>query len=287
MKRRLLYLLAGLLTAGLLSGCSTLGTVIKAGGHAAGYSDLEDMGSSMEKANRDFTEEEKYYIGRTVAATLMADSPLLANAKLTDYVNAVGTTLVLASSRPELFHGYHFAVLDSDKVNAYACPGGFLFITRGLLFTCHTEDELAGVLAHEISHIVLDHPIQAIQASHQRAALTSLVKFGVRKAGESYDEVTQLTGVFDNVVKDVVQAVGQGYSRDKEQEADHMAVDLTVQAGYSPLALASVLDRMESGSSTHGDPKVRAAAVRAASPAAVADNPGETLRGQRFEKSKK
>lgn len=258
-------LTACVLVLAVLPSCSTLGTIAKIGGAATGYSDLVDMGESMEKADRKFSEEEKYYIGRTVAATLLSEDGWLDRAALTRYLNQVGGTLALASERPEMFRGYHFAVLDAPaKVNAFACPGGFLFISSGLLRLCRTEDELAAVLAHEIAHIIAEHPMEAIQASHQRAAVASLLKFGAKKVGEQNEDVAQLSGLFDNVVKDVVKAVAQGYSRDKERQADLMAVDILGKAGYPPQALAAVLGRMDAKSCYHGDPKVRAADVTAA-----------------------
>ncbi len=277
------FALAALL---VLPGCATLGTAIKMGGAVSGYSELVDMGTSMEKASREFTEEEKYYIGRTVAATLLSEDPWRDQPALTEYVNAVGQTLVLASPRPEVFHGYHFAVLNvPGKINAYACPGGFLFITSGLLRLCRNEDELAAVLAHELAHIAAGHPMQAIQASHEREAVASLVKFGVRKAAESKSEIGRLSGLFDNVVKDVVRAVAHGYSRDKEKEADQMAVDILSQAGYPPQALASVLARMDNKSCYHGDPKVRAAQVEVAIQAQGLGEPVVSARNQRFSKA--
>jgi len=242
-------------------GCSTLGQAVKAGGQLTGYQDLAEAGDSLEKASRDFTEEEKYYIGRTVAATLLADFPWKSEARLTDYVNRVGSTLALASARPEMFRGYHFAVLVGKDANAFACPGGFVFVSTGLLAICQSEDELAAAMAHEIAHMVLEHPLQAISDSHQREAWASLAKFGLRKAGESQNELQQLSGLFDNVVKDVVKAVAQGYSRDKEQAADLLAADILIQAGYHPQALAGLLGRMEGHSGYHGDPKERARKV--------------------------
>lgn len=283
MKRLPLYISLAAVWWGL-TGCSTLGTMVKIGGQAAGYQELVDMGGSMEKAGREFTEEEKYYIGRTVAVTLLAEDPLVRQEQLTDYVNAVGSTLVLASSRPEIFHGYHFGVLiGENKVNAFACPGGFLFVTCGLLRLCRTEDELAAVLAHEVAHIILEHPMQAIQASHEREAFASLAKFGIRKAGESYSEVAQLSNVFDGVVKDVVQAVAHGYSRDKEAEADKLAVDILARTGYAPSALAAVLSRMDAHSCYHGDPKVRAAAAQTAARAAASAADVFPARTRRFQ----
>jgi len=270
----------------LLAGCGTLGKVIKAGGQMTGYSELSDMGESMEKSDREFNEEEKYFVGRTVAATLMADAPLARNAKLAEYVNAVGCTLAMASDKPELFRGYHFAVMDSEQPNAFACPGGLVFISRGLIARCRTEDELAGVLAHEVAHSALEHPMQAVQASHQRAAAASLVKFGIRKAGEQSSDLSELSGLFDNVVKDVAKAVANGYSRDKEQEADRTAVAILARAGYSPLALADLLERMENRSGSHGDPKQRAAAVRQAAQAVTA-GPACEARHARFQANAK
>jgi predicted Zn-dependent protease len=256
----MLAVLAGWGCSGL-AGCATLGKAVSLGGQLTGYRELEDAGESLEKTDREFTEEEKYYIGRTVGATLLADAPWKKDAALTLYLNQVGYTLALASSRPEMYHGYHFAVLEDQNANAYACPGGFLFVSTGLLGLCQSEDELAGVIAHEIAHIILEHPMEAIQASHQRAAVASLAKFGLRKAGESQSELQQLSGIFDNVVKDVVKAVAQGYSRDKEQGADVLAVEILKQAGYAPAALAQVLGRMTGHSGYHGDPKQRAQKV--------------------------
>jgi len=283
--KRLHLLITALLSLALLPGCATLGTLVKIGGAATGYRDLVDMGESMEKADRKFNEEEKYYIGRTVAATLLSEAPWRDEAALTRYINQVGQTLVLASDRPELFFGYHFAVLDAPaKVNAFACPGGFLFISSGLLRLCRSEDELAAVLAHEIAHIVYEHPLEAIQASHQRAAVASLIKFGVKKVGEKNQNIAELSGLFDTVVKDVVKAVAQGYSRDKEKQADLMAVDILGRSGYPPEALARVLSRMDAKSCYHGDPKVRAADVTAAAEAKTYPCKPCTTRDQRSAK---
>jgi beta-barrel assembly-enhancing protease len=242
-------------------GCATLGQAVKVGGQLSGYQDLAEAGESMSKASRDFTEEEKYYIGRTVAATLLADAPWKSEARLTTYINGVGSTLAQASTRPEMYHGYHFAFLEGKDVNAFACPGGFVFVSTGLLRLCGTEDELAAAMAHEIAHLVLEHPMQAISDAHQREAWASLAKFGLHKAGESQADLAQLSGLFDNVVKDVVKAVAQGYSRDKEQQADLLAVDILIQAGYHPQALAGLLGRMAGHSGYHGDPKERAKKV--------------------------
>ena len=75
------------------------------------------------------------------------------NAQANDYLNLLGQALALASDRPETFGGYHFLVLDSDEINAFATPGGLIFVTRGMLRCCRNEDAVAAVLAHEIAHV--------------------------------------------------------------------------------------------------------------------------------------
>jgi len=82
--------------------------------------------------------------------------------------------LARASSRPETFGGWHFLLLDSDEVNAFAAPGGFVFVTRGLYATCATEEQLAAVLAHEISHVTLRHGLGAIKNERLTEAFTIL-----------------------------------------------------------------------------------------------------------------
>ena len=100
---------------------------------------------AVTKTFEDITPEQEYYIGRTVAATVLLGYKPLPTAGLNDYVNRVGQSLSQFSTRPETFGGYHFLVLDSADINAFAAPGGLILVTRGLLDCCQTEDELAAV----------------------------------------------------------------------------------------------------------------------------------------------
>ncbi|MFA5812029.1 MAG: M48 family metalloprotease, partial [bacterium] len=93
-------------------------------------------------ASKDITPSEEHYIGRAVAAMIIDKYPLMGNAALDEYVNKVGLVVAYHSDRPVTFGGYHFAVLRSDEVNAFAAPGGFIFITRGLLKSIQNEDQL-------------------------------------------------------------------------------------------------------------------------------------------------
>ena len=126
------------------------------------------------KASHEITDSEEYYIGRAVAARVLSQYPLYQNAKVTEYVNEVGQTVARKSARPNTFKGYHFAVLDTKELNAFACPGGTIFITRGLLVTCANEDELAAVLAHECSHVANKDGINSISKARWTEVWTAM-----------------------------------------------------------------------------------------------------------------
>src|SRR5512133_624888 len=126
---------------------------------------------SIGKAARPLAEDEEYYVGRAVAARLTATYRLYRNSRLTDYLNQIGQTIALHTEKPATFGGYHFALLDSSEINAFACPGGIILITRGMLSSVKSEEELAAVLAHEIAHIIHRDGIAAIKTSRWSEAL--------------------------------------------------------------------------------------------------------------------
>ncbi len=191
------------------------------------------------EALRPINEEEEYYIGRAVAASILAAYPLLKNEELTRYLNLVGNALVIHSQRPEIFNGYHFAVLESDEINALSAPGGIVFLTRGLVQTAENEDELAAVLAHEICHIAARDPVKAIKAERTKA----LAAFGADELTRSSSKTVQ---VFQDTISDVSGTLLQkGYSRKQEKEADLAALKLLAESGYAPQALLSMLQKLE------------------------------------------
>ena len=101
--------------------------------------------------------------GREIAARILGREPLRDNAELARYVTLIGQALALNSGRSEL--SFYFAVLDSEQVNAYSTPGGYVFVTRGALKQMRDEAELAAVLAHEIAHVQLRHIINATRSA--------------------------------------------------------------------------------------------------------------------------
>lgn len=198
---------------------------------------------AVTKTFQDITPEQEYYIGRTVAATVLIGYRPKDAQDLNQYVNTVGQALAQFSTRPETFGGYHFLVLDSDEINAFAAPGGLILATRGLLQCCQTEDELAAVLAHEIGHVEKQHGLRAIRTGRLNSALTILaVEAGKNLAGEQLAEVTK---AFDESINDIATTLmNSGYSRKLEFEADAAAVEILKKAGYQPGALVAMLENM-------------------------------------------
>lgn len=237
----------------LISSCATLvdtaGTFGTLVGEQAGLissSEGESIRKSTTAVSRsleEFTPEQEYYIGRAVGAVVLSKYRVYENAQLNDYVNMLGQTLAAASDKPEIFGGYHFLVLDSEDINAFATPGGHIFVTRGLIRCCQSEDALAAVLAHEIGHIQLRHGMQSIEKARNTQALTIIATEGARTLGSS--EMAQLTDTFSGVISDITNSlINNGYSRSFEYQADQAAVKLVNRLGYNPQGLIDMLKVM-------------------------------------------
>lgn len=177
-------------------------------------------------------------IGSTAAASILGAAPLVKDQKLQDYVNQVGLWLALQTERPDL--PWRFGVMDTDSVNAFAAPGGYVFITRGLLLHMRNEAELAGVLAHEISHVLKRHHLSAIQKNAQVGLVTNLM------SSFSNDNGT-LTG---EAKKKLISVSNELYARGLDQsdefEADRMGVVIAARAGYDPYGLLATLQTLDS-----------------------------------------
>jgi predicted Zn-dependent protease len=196
------------------------------------------------EASRPITDSEEYYIGRAVAARVLTKYKLDQNARLTEYVNEVGDTVARKSTRPNPFRGYHFAVLATDEINAFACPGGIIFVTRGLIKTCKNEDQLAAVLAHEVAHVAHKDGINSISKARWTEVWTAMGKEAVTMYGGSV--AAGLVSLFEGSIDDVFKTiVVNGYSRQAEEAADAAAVTTLRRAGYDPNALVVVLTTME------------------------------------------
>lgn len=270
---RLAFLLAGGLALGIL-GCAAatkVGTelAVASGRLSRDQADsLQKTAVAMEKTFEDLSPEQEHYIGRAVAANLLATYPLREAPALDTYLNTLGQVLAEVSDRPETFNGYRFGLMDTEEINAFAAPGGLILVSRGLLRCCPTEDALAAVLAHEIGHVERAHGLKAIKKGRLTGALTTLAT----EAGKHYgsEQVKQLSRDFGDSIGDITSTlVNSGYSRDLEREADQSAVRILERAGYDPRGLGQMLQEMERrlkpGShgfgKTHPSPKDRLAAL--------------------------
>lgn len=168
-------------------------------------------------------------IGRGIAATIAGRFPISTDEALTRYVNLVGLTVASVAPRSDIT--YRFAVLETPVVNAYAAPGGYIFITRGSLGLIHSEAELAGVLAHEVGHVNRRHVIEQIRKSDTMREVRNAVDI----------QGTTL----DKVVGTGSDALFMGLSRGDELEADSLGLEYAAAAGYDPGGLAEFIRRLD------------------------------------------
>lgn len=259
-----------------------------AGGRLDGVN-LSKVAKGVNQARKgfsDISESEEYFIGRAVAAQVLTRYKPLNDPGLNAYAQKVAQAVALASDRPSTFKGYHVQVLDTAEINAFAAPGGFLFVTKGMLELVRSEDELAGVLAHEVAHVAKKHGLKTIQTSRLTSAFTILGS----EAAKNYtsQQVSQLTSAFEGAVDDVVnKLVVNGYSRDKEYEADKFGAQYVKAANYDPGALKGFLARLEKAGAggggmfkTHPSPAKRGAELGSVSPGPGYKRSSE--RGRRF-----
>lgn len=248
--RRLAPLLAA---ACLAAGCAHADRVV---GAAADYAaskgrlsqkqaeSIKKTTTAFRKSAEDISESEEYFIGRAVSAQLLGRYPPLKDPQLNRYVQAVAQVVAMNSDRPELYKGWHAQVMDSPEVNAFAAPGGFLFVTKGLLRLLEDEDQLACVLAHEAAHVAKRHGLKTIQTARLTQAFAVLGAEAARNLTK--DEDSKLAVAFEGSIKDIVsELVVNGYSRDKEFEADRFGAFYAQRAHYDPRALAKLLSRLD------------------------------------------
>ena len=225
-------------------------------------------GKKIMSGFEDVTPEQEHYLGRSVAAVILSRYPYSNHRSSQKYINLLGQSLAQVSDRPETFGGYHFLVLDSDEINALSAPGGFIFVTKGLIRCCDTEDALAAVLAHEIAHVQRQHGLQSIQESRITDGVTTLAIVGTSTM--SGGTLRELTETFDDSIKDITTTmIDSGYSRSFEDEADTDAVTIMKRIGYDPNAIVDMLNQMQTRlkpeskgfAQTHPSPKDRISTV--------------------------
>lgn len=231
-----------LLGATLLSGCVTTGSSpgaqnplsgLLADGQLKGMADVlpdspyKNLVSGALDAGAQWTPEHERKIGREMAAQLLGARPLYKNAAAQRYVNQVGTWIALQTG--ESGHSWRFGIIDTPSLNAFAAPGGYVFITRGLLLRLQSEAELAGVLAHEIGHVLKQHHLYNLKKQGLGQMALAVVE---AKTGAGNNEAIR------HFAKNIYTS---GLDKSDEYEADRVGVVLATRAGYSPFGLPAVL----------------------------------------------
>jgi len=217
---------ATLVLAGLLAGTPSIHALDLGGLDPLKVTEIFTKGV---KSFSDVPVEKEIAIGRDVSSGLLGSSPLVDDPEAQVYVNQIGRWLTLQTERPDL--PWTFGIIDTDTVNAFAAPGGYVFVTRGLFIMLRNEAELAGVMGHEIAHVVRRHHLEAIESKLRAEVATDVAGMLVEYDSDSVDAL----------VGAGMQVYSKGLDRDDELEADRMGVVIAARSGYDPYGLPAML----------------------------------------------
>ena len=199
---------------------------------------IGDLTSNIIRLTEDIDEEQEIEIGAGLASGLLGAAPLVDDPALQRYVNDVGTWVASHTERKNL--PWTFGVIDSDGINAFAAPGGYILVTLGLYQLLDNEAQLAGVLAHEIAHVVEQHHLSALEDNLKAEILGDIAVLAA--ASESPEKAARA----NQVVNAGVQIYASGLDQDLEFDADLRGVVIAARAGYDPFALLEVLATIDS-----------------------------------------
>jgi predicted Zn-dependent protease len=183
-----------------------------------------------------FTDEEEMAMGRRAAEETDKQLPIMIEPLLTAYVNHLGQKVADECRRHQL--EYSFKIVNTDVVNAFSLPGGYVYVNRGLLDFVNNESELAGVLAHEIGHVVAYHSMNDVA----RRALVDQGLQQLQKTGLVNDQ--QMADMMQHYGGPMLLFVDRKFSREEESEADMLGMYNAIRAGYDPQGLVGFLDRL-------------------------------------------
>ncbi len=211
----------------------------------------------------DLSDADEQALGREIAGRFLAANPSIKNDSLQRYVNLIGVYAAQQSNRPTL--AWTFGVIESDDINAFALPGGYILVTSGLYKTLRNEAELAGVLGHEIAHVTLRHHVRLLQK--ERLVAKGAAKTADFLAGTTrHDAIKTLAGSGAAICT-------RALDRNAEFECDRLGCEYAARAGYDPYAYLEVLDRTGANNNsdrltllykTHPHPRDRIAALEEA-----------------------
>jgi predicted Zn-dependent protease len=195
------------------------------------------IGQKAVESNLEIPEKQEVEIGKGIAANLLGAAPLVRDDALQRYVNRVGLWLALQTDRPGL--PWRFGITQDEHVNAFATPGGTILVTLGLYQKMRNESELAGVLAHEIAHVLQRHQLKAIQSALGNEWRTDLASLVAERKG-SVQAAVQLKAFTAGT-----ELFARGLDKGDEFEADRMGVVIAARAGYNPYGLVGALQTLD------------------------------------------
>lgn len=240
--------------AALLSGCETMPSAVNSLGGAGGLTSafnnvmgggkggsglnngIQDVIGGASAAFKDYSAEEQRALGTEFSSVLLGARPLLRNDAVQRYVNQVGWWVALQAEMPkdkdgkDIQFAWRFGVIDSDAVNAYATPGGYVFVTVGLLRKLNNEAELAGVLGHEIAHVVRGHYLSALKKGGFTQIAGGIIQARANNATVSSAMVNAVRNIY-----------AKGLDQSDEFDADRQGLLYAARAGYQAAGLPTVL----------------------------------------------
>jgi predicted Zn-dependent protease len=249
-----------------------LGGMLNIGGgnNATQGVNVGDIANLLNQSLEDIDEPKEIEMGRNLASVLLGAKPLHPDMALQRYVNRLGRWISLQSSRPDL--PWSFAVLDDAGYNAFAAPGGFVFVTKGLIDSVADEAELAGILAHEITHVVAKHHLKALR-KNARAGLVSQVLASQINRNVPAGLSSALVGLGRDLY-------AKGLDQEDELDADRAGVALAARAGFDPYGLVAVLQQLRTAAA---DDPMFALSLSTHPPAQVRLDQLELAMGQRLD----
>lgn len=196
-------------------------------------------------------------VGRSLAAKLAKKYGLIRDAEFTSYINSIGLLMASYSSRPEL--SFRFGILNTNEVNAFACPGGYVLITKGALSRIENEAELAALLSHELSHVTLKH---SGSFEEDKVGFLDVLAAVMAPGGDVVSSFTKtaVDGMYS-------QFFEKGRKQEEEMDSDKAGVIYMIQAGYNPEAALTYLTKLNNSPEnetlvkTHPPVKERIAAL--------------------------
>lgn len=188
------------------------------------------------------SKEEEISLGREIAGNLLGAAPLVKDEALQKYVNSVGRWVASQSERPDL--PWRFGVIESEDLNAFAAPGGYIMLTKGLYRKLNNEAQLAGVLGHEVAHVVKKHQLKVLQKQQ-------LLNVGAGFLSDKYAKDNKLVS---KAIGSGAEICARGLDKSVEYEADRLGLSYATRAGYEPFGLADVLQTI--GQTNKGDTSV-------------------------------